>query len=483
MPHALFARGLRAASALVLSVAVGSAQGVSGSGLTLPGGYDSNFFYTGFTAPITSLAMDSQGFVTAATISGTIRRLFDNDNDGVVEATQNVWTGGGFTSVTDILWVGSSVYVCDQGKVVRIDDVDGDGVGDVAVTVVSGLPLGYHQNNDLLVDGPNHLLMTFGSATDLGPDPTAQTATIQRIDLATGQLTTWCDGVRNCFRMARHPATGEIFGGENEWNNHPTKALAGDEVNRYVQGGSYGFPNYFGYPAVGSTDVPPSVILPLRTAPTGFVFNPNTAISGYRDEAYVALFSTLIGRVARVPIWYGPASGFPAGTYEEFASGLLNPIDLLFRADGSLLVAEFSTFKIHRIFPKHPMSLTIAAPPCVGTTVPLVARSPGNAGKLCYVAASEAALPAWTLAPGMNVYLRTPSPIFDLSLLPGNGIFNFPVPAVLNANGEAFASITLPNLPFLAGLKIYVAAGVFDVLTQTWIDVTPEQGFLIIPYF
>jgi glucose/arabinose dehydrogenase len=469
-------------AALALAAPVG-AQAPSGSGLTLPGGYESNFFYTGFTSPITALAMDSQGFVTACTISGLIRRLYDNDQDGVVEATQDVWPGTGLVSVTDILWSGSSVYVCHLGKITRIDDVDGDGAGDLATDVAVGITTGYHQNNGLLTDGPGHLLLTSGSATDLGPDPTADTATIQRVDLATGVLTPWCTGVRNAFGLVRHPTTGDVFGGDNEWNLHPSMALVGDEINRYVQGGVYGFPNYFGYPPVGSTDVPPTVVMPPRIAPTGLAFNPNTKISGYKDEIFVSLFSTNISRVARVPVWYGPASNYPAGTYEEFAQGFVNPIDVMFQADGAMLVADFSSKKIHRIYPVRNMTITVAAPPCIGTTVPLVASAPGHAGAWCYFAASEAATPKWTLAPGIDAYLRLPSFIFNMSITPGNGVFNFPVPGVINANGDAFASITLPNAPFLVGLKIYIAAGVFDPVTLAPLEATPEQGFLIIPYY
>lgn len=483
--QSLSARGRRVLFVASLLAAAAVAQAPSATGLLLRGGYESNVFYSGFVTPITAVTKDPAGVVTAATIDGVVRRLYDADHDGTVDTTLDFWPGTGLFSVTDVLWApnGTSLYVCHLATLTRIDDVNADGVGDVATNLVVNIPIGFHQNNGLLWDGPGHLLLTNGSATDYGPEPSPQSATILRVDVLTGAYTVWATGVRNCYRLARHPVNGYVFGGENEWNAHPTKSLVGDEFNIYVPNLDYGYPNYFGVPPSGVVGVPPVVQLPPRLAPTGLRFNPNVRISGYENEAYMTLFSTGVGRVARIPVWFGPASGLPAGTFEEFAAGLTNPIDVEFTVDGDMLVADFSTSTIHRIYPKGGFTVTIGGAPCVGSTVTVRGSSPAHPGALCFLAASELPLPSFALAPGLDVFLDASSWLFMFSLTPGNGVFNFPVPSILNAFGETTASIAIPNQPNLAGFKIYVAGVAFDAVTGAPLAASPEQSLLVIPFF
>jgi glucose/arabinose dehydrogenase len=480
----------RARASLVAFLFVGllagaaAGQASSATGLGLPGGYESAYYYSGFATPITALTKDSAGVVTAATIDGIVRRLYDYDRDGVVDATQEYWSGAGLLSVTDILWSSpTSLYVCHLATITRIDDANADGVGDSAVVVASGLPVGFHQNNGILEDGPGHLLMTMGSLTDLGPESNPLAATILRIDVATGTWTTWATGIRNCFRLRRHPVTSQVFGGENEWNLHPTQPLVGDEINMYVQGGDYGYPNYFGAPPVGSFGFGPVAQLPPRLAPTGLRFNPNVRFSGYKDEMYMTLFSTGVGRVARVPIWFGPASGAPAGAAFEFASGFVNPIDVEFTDEGDMLVADFSSMQIHRIFQAHDCTLTIVGTPSVGTSIAVVAKSPTNAGALCYVAASHWPQPSLPIAPGMSVFLDPTSWLFTYSTTPGNGVFALPFGVPLNGVGEAIGTIFIPPIPSIAGLEIFLGAAILDAQTGTPLAAAPQQGLLLVPYF
>jgi hypothetical protein len=162
-------------------------------------------------------------------------------------------------------------------------------------------------------------------------------ATLLRFPSTGGSPTIHATGLRNVFGLARHPQTGDLFVGDNEWNLHPSQPLEGDELNRISQNGDYGFPVKFGAPSPGQSFAPPVVQLPPRTAPCGMEFNPNSGVSGYANELYMALFSTNVATVVRIPLWYGSLSGLPAGVLESFATGFVNPIDLLFLVDGSLL--------------------------------------------------------------------------------------------------------------------------------------------------
>jgi glucose/arabinose dehydrogenase len=472
-------------SVLLVAAIAAPAPSQSGSGLSLPGGYDSVTYFSGFTSPLTALALDAQGRVFAGTLGGEIRVLLDANQDGIAEASTVFYANATnhLSSVTDILWIGPKLYVCHMGAVTTLQDLNGDDVADVVTDVLTNIPVGFHQNNGLLADGPNHLLITNGSATDLGPEANPMNAAVLRSELNGANLMVYASGIRNVFRLARHPSTGDVFGGDNEWNQHPTLALAGDEVNRIVPNGTYGFPAFFGAPPTGSTTIAPVVILPPRVAPTGLAFNPNTRISGYRDELFMTLFTQGVSAVlVRVPIWYGPVSGTPQGVAEVFASGFSNPIDVEFLPDGSMLVADFSAMTVHRIFPLRDATLTIEAPAVIGSYCPIRLRSPSHPGALVFMAASHAPQPALALGGTLVVYLDVASPVFSLSMTPGNPYFNFPLPGMLNAAGEYVAGIAIPLVPQLAGLDIWLSYAVVDA---NWapLETSPEQAVKILPIF
>ncbi len=467
--------------ALVISTVV-SAQ--SASGLVLQPGYKSAIYAGPFPDLVTSMTQDPQGHVYVGMIGGCIHRLTDYNQDGIVDSTNVFFTSGGtFSSLTDILWIGTKLYASHLGTVSTLEDTNNDGVADVVATIVTNLPIGFHQNNGLLQDGPNHLLICSGSCTDIGPETNPISAAILRCGLDGSNLTVWATGVRNTFRLARHPATGEVFGGDNEWNSHPSLPLKGDEINRIQPGADYGFPTCFGIPPAGSTSQPPTVQFPPHVAPVGMAFNPNTMISGYRNELYVALFPRpYINAVVRVPIWYGPRTGNPVGVYDGFALAFQNPIDVEFLPDGSMLVADFTAKVIHRITPISDAIVTVDGVPEIGGTFPIQLKSASHPFATIIMGASHAGGPPLPLTPQLNLYLEASSPLLPFSLTPNNGIFQFPAPGQLDANGEATATVSIPNVPSLIGSQFFVAFVVFGP-NMTMLESSPEQRILIVPQF
>jgi hypothetical protein len=67
---------------------------------------------------------------------------------------------------------------------------------------------------------------------------------------------------------------------------------------------------------------------------------------------------------------------------EADAKRFVNPIDVAFLPNGSMLVADYNTKKIHRIFPLNDASMTIEAPPSIGTYCPIRLRSPWSTNGL-----------------------------------------------------------------------------------------------------
>lgn len=451
-----------------------------------PGGYEVGTYFNGFQSPLTAICLDPVNRVLAATIDGEIHALVDTNNDGAVDTTSLFFNGaanGALVSVTDIRWMFGKLYVSHLGKVSTLEDTDNDGDADVLTDIVTGLPFGFHQNNGLIEDGPAHFLLAMGSATDLGPETNPLNATILRFAANGGSPTIHATGLRNVFGLARHPVNRDLFVGDNEWNLHPSLPLEGDELNRIVANGNYGYPTKFGAPATGQTFSAPVVQLPPRVAPCGVEFNPNNGLSGYAEELYMALFSTNVATIVRIPLWYGSLSGLPAGILESFATGFINPIDLLFLVDGSLLVADFSAQAIFRISPRGGAVLTVTTPPTIGTTVGVRLSAPGRSGGLGYLLASDAAAPAYPLGPGLELFINVASPVFSYAITPGNGIFNFPLPGTLNAAATVTGSIVVPNVPALIGLRIHLAGAVLDPVSLAPLATTPEQSLFFIPPF
>ena len=368
--------------------------------------------------------------------------------------------------------------------VTTLEDTNGDDVADVVTDIVPSIPTGFHQNNGLLQDGPNHILITNGSATDVGPETNPLNAAVLRCDLNGAGLTVHASGLRNTLQ-ARAPSVHRRRVRRRQRVERPSTPAARarrrrDQPDRRRR--RLRLPGCLRIPARrASTTVPPVVMLPPRVAPTGLAFNPNTAITGYKSELFVTTFTQgTSASLIRVPIWYGPVSAYPNGIAEVFATGFLNPIDVEFLPDGTMLVADFSAMNVYRIFPKSPATLSIEAPACIGTTCPIRLKSAPNPGALVYMGASLAPQPALVISSSLTVYLDLSSPIFALSVTPGNGYFNFPIPGNLDAAGEHLASIAIPNLPQLIGVEVWVAFAVLDATFQPT-AISPAQSVKILP--
>lgn len=188
-----------------------------------------------------------------------------------------------------------------EGKVVAIQDKDGDGTAETIITVISGLnkPHGlatkcndvnqpqkcklyiaetnqlavydYDEVNakainkkklaDLPADGYNmhfsrtimfmpypdetKILISIGSSCNVCNEENPLRASVQVYDTATGTMKEFAKGLRNSVFMAIHPVDGRI------WATEMGRDLLGDnippdEVNIVEEGKNYGWPNCYG---------------------------------------------------------------------------------------------------------------------------------------------------------------------------------------------------------------------------------------------
>lgn len=175
-------------------------------------------------------------------------------------------------------------------------------------------------------------------------------------------------GVRNSVGFTWHPTTEELWFTDNG-RDHLGDDLPPGELNRLSKSGEhFGFPYChggelldpdFGQGQSCSNYQPPAQKLGPHVAPLGVLFYSGTAFPDrYRGKAFIAEHgswnrSKKIGyRITMVDI-DGESS---EDSYQVFADGWLQdekvsgrPVDLLQRADGSLLVSDDLAGKIYRI--------------------------------------------------------------------------------------------------------------------------------------
>lgn len=471
------------ATALAALLATLAAESAAAQTLEVAPGYvATKFFQSSVSANITGLATDSAGRVHVGYSNGTVGRLEDLDGDGEAEVVDVIWSGSPAFSVTGILWFGDELYMSEATSITRIVDTNDDGVLDSKFTVLSGLPMGWHQNNGLFKD---HFRIYFGlgSATDHDVDPDPRSGTLMMLLPSSGFATIYANGIRNAFDGAVHPVTGDIFVGDNGPNLVPGLPDPPDEINRVRFGRNYGHPTVWG----DSTDPAfeaPELLLPPHTSPCGMAFNENVGLSGYRNELVVANLAGSPSSVVRVPIVYGSTPGEIRSWYEVLAEGFSSAIDIVFDDQGALYVAQYGgTQTIWRVAQESDARIIIESAPSIGTTVDLTLEVPGAGGFLSVPAASVGLGAPISLGSKMTVWLDVFSPVFRASLSPGKAVFDYAVPTILDGQGLAKIRIHLPDDPTLIGAELFLQQMVFDPVTGEPFAVSPPQSLRILERF
>lgn len=325
--------------------------------LHLPPGFTANVYFrsgpAGNLRRPTSLAFDSAGRLYVAELGGRILLLSDSDADG--EADRLVEFASGLGSSTGIALHDGALYASSRGSVVRLRDRDGDGRADERQVIIGGLPTGRHQNNGIAF-GPDGLLYhCVGSRSD-GSEANLEVlpreASIVRASPQGEGLEVFASGLRNCYDLAFHPVSGELYASDNG-RDLPDSGVP-EELNLIVAGGDYGWPDCWGN-AGGSNcrgTIPPIATLQAHSSADGLAFSSGTRFPGeYRHNLFVALFGANSGdptigkRVVRIRL---PEAGEEAQV-ADFALGFENPLDLAFGPDGSLYVADYGAETIYRI--------------------------------------------------------------------------------------------------------------------------------------
>ena len=355
-----------ALAAWLIGAGPGVAQGPSLSQIELPDGFSISVFADDVPGA-RSLAQSPGGTVFVGTRStGAVYAVIDSDDDG--DADQTLQLASGLNSPNGVAFRGGDLYVAEISRVLRYDDIESRLEAPPApVVVTADLPDKRHHGWKFIRFGPDgKLYVPVGAPCNIC-DEGDPFAAILRLD-DDGAYEVVARGVRNTVGFDWHPGTGEL------WFTDNGRDMLGDdeppdELNVLTSNGQH-----FGYPFCHGRNIAdpefgsqrscsefqsPVQKLGPHVAALGMRFyNGQMFPERYRGQIFIAEHGSWnrtdpIGY--RVMVVHLNASG-RSTEYEEFATGWLQgasawgrPVDVMVRADGSLLVSDDRRGSIYRI--------------------------------------------------------------------------------------------------------------------------------------
>lgn len=337
---------------------------IDGQTLVVPDGYTISIFAEDLGAA-RFMALDPDGVLYVTDRQGRVLRLPDVDGDGVADDVETILDG--LNTPHGITFHEGSLYVAEETRVIKASDVDGDGTFETVETIIDGLPEGGHSTRTIRF-GPDGLLyVSVGSSCNVCEEEDPRRAAITRYNADGSGGEPFAIGLRNAVGITFHPETGAL------WVTNNGRDGMGDDVppetiNQPNVGDDFGWPRCHSGdivdPQFGSENAcdgvaQPAVKMQAHSAPLGLTFVSGEQLAPFDGDLLVAFHGSWNRteptgyKVVRIPF----ENGAPTGEIEDFVSGWMlpggdrwgRPVDVLIAADGSLMISDDEGGRIFRL--------------------------------------------------------------------------------------------------------------------------------------
>lgn len=295
---------------------------------------------------------------------------FDRDRDGIADSVATWYGGYGLNAPYDVQVHGGWLWVADTDAIVRFPYADGQLEAGGAPEQILALPgEGRNPARSLAFDAEGRLHAGVGAYCNACIEGDTRAAAVLRFEVDGSGGVIFARGLRDPAHLAIQPETGAVWATDKARDDKGDDGPP-DEVNRLVPGGDHGWPactgdrrpdtEFGGSSASCLETIPPAVTFDAFSGAAGLAFVQG---DGFPDEWHGHLLVALSGaagrslpighRIVRLPF----EDGVPTGEIVDFVSGWLRPdtrrwgkpVDLVFAADGALLVSDPGGRRIYRV--------------------------------------------------------------------------------------------------------------------------------------
>ena len=328
------------AGVVVAAALLAPAAGAPPVRISVPPGYGVTTFASGLDDP-TAMAWGPDG------------RLYVTEDTGLLVVAgrgsrKPVVVARGLRTPLGLAWRGRTLYVSEQGRLSRFV-LRGSTLRNHRV-VVSGLPFGEHQQDNVVLGRDGRLYLGSGSTCDVCVEKNPRSATILSLRPDGSDLRIVARGLRNPFGLAFQPGTNRLYASVNGQDHlgTATRPEPAESIVLVRNGAFYGWPrcwpSYRMRVLAGRCRgvTPPIAYLEPHSSADGIAF--------WRGDLFVALWGQYLSnrhgrRLVRIDL--GPGGRAKAVT--TFARGFDHPLALVVDPKGGLLVADWGRGVIYRI--------------------------------------------------------------------------------------------------------------------------------------
>lgn len=344
--------------------------------LVVPDGFSATIFARNVEGARVMLRDQRGAILVSQTSAGKVSVLPDLNQDNQADEVITVLSGlkqpHGLALIC-ATEVECTLYVAETGKLVAYS-YDANTYEATYQKTLATFPTGDGHFTRTLLPTPDQkaLWVSVGSSCNVCDETSPVRATIQQVDIATGQMTEFARGLRNSVFMALHPVTGELWATENG-RDLIGDDIPPDEINIVKRGANYGWPICYGA-RVHDTDfdrkqyirdpcvdtIAAHVELPAHSAALGLAFVPE---EGWPDDwAHDALVAYHGSWNRSEPAGYKVVRIDDAsGTQTDFATGFLpagakdtggaigRPVDILAEPGGIAYISDDRAGAIYKV--------------------------------------------------------------------------------------------------------------------------------------